>query len=196
MAKKMRIILACLSCALFAAQARANVPVEIEGATSPSGKYILEVVGAGGGQKSRVEIKTLPARKVVGKIPESDFDEEGVRYALHAVWNENSTAFALNISEGRNITFCRVFAEIGGAWKEAALPEKAIDRVRAKANTEGGKYQNYLSAEEWSSPKKLSLHVQGNTGEVYVVICRLTGGVKPRLEFVETIAPEAEVSAE
>jgi hypothetical protein len=81
---------------------------------------------------------------------------------ISAVWNKDSSAFALNIAEGRNITVSRVFAENGGSWNEADLPEKAIDRVRKQANTEDGKAQDYLYASEWMSENKLKFTYQGN----------------------------------
>jgi sugar lactone lactonase YvrE len=195
MAKNMRIILACVSCALLGAEARANVPVKIDGATSPNNSYTLEGVCADEGG-CRIEIKTVTAGgKMVGRFSHGDFQVSDSRYTMSAVWNKDSSAFALNITEGRNITVSRVFAENGGAWKEAALPEKAIDRVRAKANTKDGKAQDYLDASEWMSRDKLKFTYQGNTGEQYEVICRLVGGAKPRLVFVESIAPEPEAEA-
>ncbi len=48
-----------------------------------------------------------------------------------------------------------------------ALPEKAIEKVRAEANTEGGKAQDYLDAEERMEWDRLQFSYQGNTGEQY-----------------------------
>ncbi len=189
--KKIGTVLACLLNATAVVHGQTDVPLHVRDGTSPNGKYIVEVVAATG----RIEVKTLPDRKVAGKTPESDYEAKEVD-GMDAVWNTDSTAFALNVSEGRNFTSCRVFVKIGGAWKEAALPEKAIEGVRAKATREGRKYQDYLSVHEWTSSRKLTLHYTGNTSEVYQLNCRLTGGDKPRVAFMETIAPEAEESEE
>jgi|GEM_PF-2071727 len=188
--KKLKIILACLFCVIFVAEAQGSVLVKIADATSPDGKYTLEGIGADEDEGCRIEIKTVPGGKIVGRFSHGDFQASDSRYTISAVWNENSRAFALNITEGRNITVSRVFAENGGSWKEAALPEKAIARVRAKANTEGGKAQDYLSASEWMPRNRLKFSYQGNIGSDYDLIFRLVPGVKPRLEFVETIEPE------
>ena len=153
------------------------------------------VSSAGNDQGCLVVLKSLPKGNVVGRFSHGDFQASDSRYHISAVWNKDSSAFALNIDEGRNITVSRVFAANGGSWKEADLPEKAIDRVRAQANTKDGKAQDYLYASEWMSGNRLKFTYQGNTGEQYEVICRLVGGAKPRLAFVETIAPEAEPEA-
>lgn len=190
--KQMGILLTFLLSAILVSQGHANVPVKIERATSPDGRYRVEGIGVGNDEGCRVVLKSLPKGNVVGQFSHGDFQASDSRYHISAVWNKDSSAFALNIDEGRNITVSRVFAENGGSWNEADLPEKAIDRVRAQANTEGGKAQDYLYASEWMSGNKLKFTYQGNTGEQYEVICRLARGAKPRLAFVETIAPEAE----
>ncbi len=46
------------------------------------------------------------------------------------------------------------------------------------------------------SGNRLKFTYQGNTGEQYEVICRLARGAKPRLAFVETIAPQTEAESE
>jgi sugar lactone lactonase YvrE len=193
--KQMRIFLTFLLSAILISQGLASVPVKIENATSPDGRYRLEGIGVGNDEGCRLELKRLPEGKVVGRFSHGDFQASDSRYTISAVWNKDSSAFALNITEGRNITVSRVFAENGGAWKEADLPEKAIERVRAKANTKDGKAQDYLDASEWMSGNRLKFTYQGNTGEQYEVICRLAHGAKPRLAFVETIEPEAEPEA-
>jgi hypothetical protein len=188
----MRILLTCLLSAVVASHGSADVPVKIEDATSPDGRYQLEAIGVGENEGCRVLLKSLPKGDLVGRFSHADFQASDSRYHISAVWNKDSSAFALNIGEGRNITVPRVFVANGGSWNEANLPEKAIDRVRAKANTKDGKFQDYFSAKEWMPGNKLKFTYQGNTGEEYDVICRLVGGAKPRLAFVETIAPEAE----
>jgi sugar lactone lactonase YvrE len=188
----MRILLTCLLSAVVASHGYADVRVKIEDATSPDGRYQLEAIGVGENEGCRVLLKSLPKGDVVGRFSHGGFQASDSRYHISAVWNKDSSAFALNIGEGRNITVPRVFVAHGGSWNEANLPEKAIDRVRAKANTKDGKFQDYFSAKEWMPGNKLKFTYQGNTGEEYDVICRLVGGAKPRLAFVETIAPEAE----
>jgi sugar lactone lactonase YvrE len=190
--KQTRILLTILLSATLVSHGAANVPVKIEDATSPDGRFQLEGIGVGKDEGCQIAIKSLPKGNVVGRFSHGDFQASDSRYHISAVWNKDSSAFALNIDEGRNITVSRVFAKNGGTWKEADLPGKAIDQVRAQANTEGGKAQDYFSASEWMSGSRLKFTYQGNTGEQYEVICRLTGGAKPRLAFVETIAPEAE----
>ena len=190
--KQTRILLTFLLGAILVSQGHADVPVKIEGATSPDGRYRLEGIGVGNDEGCRVVLKSLPKGNVMGRFSHGDFQASDSRYQISAVWNKDSSAFALNIDEGRNITVSRVFAANAGSWKEAVLPEKAIDQVRAQGNTEGGKSQDYLSASEWMSGNRLKFTYQGNTGEQYKVSCRMAGGAKPRLAFVETIAPEAE----
>ena len=193
--KQTRILLTFLLSAILVSEGHANVPVEIEDATSPDGRYRLEGMGVGSDEGCRVVLRSLPKGNVVGRFSHGDFQASDSRYHISAVWNKDSSAFALNIDEGRNITVSRVFVANGGSWKEADLPEKAIERVRAQANTKHGKAQDYLYASEWMSGNRLKFTYQGNTGEQYEVICRLARGAKPRLAFVETIAPEAESEA-
>ena len=193
----MKVILACLTCVIFVLKAQASDSVKIENATSPDGKYTL--IGIGVGERGcRIDIKTLPGGKIVGRFSHADFDASDQRYTISAVWKEDSGAFALNITEGRNITLCRVFADDRGSWKEAGLPEKAIDKVRAKGNTEDGKAQDYLYAAEWMPNNRLKFSYQGNMGNEDEFICRLVRGGKPRLEFVQAMArePEPEVKVD
>ena len=190
--KQMRMLLTFLLSTILVSQADANVPVKIEDATSPDGRYRLEGIGVDNDEGCQIVLKNLPKGNVVRRFSHGDFHASDSRYHISAVWNKDSSAFALNIDEGRNITVSRVFVSKGGSWKEVDLPEKAIDQVRAQANTEGGKSQDYLSALEWLSGNRLKFTYQGNTGELYEVICRLARGPKPRLAFVETIAPKAE----
>ncbi len=146
--KQTRILLTFLLSAILVSQGHANVPVEIEDATSPDGRYKLEGCGVGNDEGCQVVLKSLPKGNVVGRFAHGDFQASDSRYHISAVWNKDSSAFALNIAEGRNITVPRVFVAKGGSWKEADLPEKAIDRVRAQANTKDGKAQDYLYASE------------------------------------------------
>ena len=171
--KQMGILLTFLLSAILVSQGHANVPVKIERATSPDGRYRVEGIGVGNNEGCRVVLKSLPKGDVVGQFSHGDFQASDSRYHISAVWNKDSSAFALNIDEGRNITVSRVFAENGGSWNEADLPEKAIDRVRTQANTEDGKAQDYLYASEWMSGNRLKFTYQGNTGEQYEVICRV-----------------------
>jgi sugar lactone lactonase YvrE len=191
----MKITLAFLACVSFVVQAQAFIVVKIENATSPHGKYTLEGIGENDADGCRIEIKALPGGKVVGRFSHADFYASDHRYTISAVWKEDSSAFALNITQGRNITLCRVFVDDRGPWKEASLPEKAIDKVRAKGNTEDGKAQDYLYATDWMPGNRLKFSYQGNMGLQDEFICRLVRGGKPRLEFVEAIArkPEPEV---
>ena len=142
--KQTKILLTFLLSAILVSQGRADVPVEIKNATSPNGRYRLEGIGVGNDEGCRVVLKSLPKGNVVGRFSHGDFQASDSRYHISAVWNNDSSAFALNISEGRNITVSRVFAASNGSWKEADLPKKAIDRVRAQGNTEDGKAQDYL----------------------------------------------------
>jgi len=194
--KQTRILLTFLLGAILVSQGYASVAVKIEGATSADDRYRLEAISVGNDEGCQVVLKSLPKGKVVGRFSHGDFQASDSRYHISAVWNKDSSAFALNIDEGRNITVSRVFVSSGGSWKEAELPEKSIDEVRAQANKEDGKSQDYLSASEWMSGNRLKFTYQGNTGELYEVICRLAGGGKPRLAFVETIAPEPEPEPE
>ena len=163
--KQMGILLTFLLSAILVSQGHANVPVKIERATSPDGRYRVEGIGVGNDEGCRVVLKSLPKGDVVGQFSHGDFQASDSRYHISAVWNKDSSAFALNIDEGRNITVSRVFAANGGSWNEADLPEKAIDRVRTQANTEDGKAQDYLYASEWMSGNRLKFTYQGNTGD-------------------------------
>ena len=162
--KQTRILLTFVLSAILVSQGHANVPVKIEDATSPDGRYRLEGIGVGNDEGCQLVLKSLPKGNVVGRFSHGDFQASDSRYHISAVWNKDSSAFALNIAEGRNITVSRVFAANGGSWKEADLPEKAIDRVRAQANTADGKAQDYLYASEWMSGNRLKFTYQGNTG--------------------------------
>lgn len=188
----MKIILAFLACIILVVKAQASIAVKIEDAASPDGKYTLEGIGEKDADGCRIEIKALPGGKVVGRFSHPDFYASDHRYTISAVWKEDSSAFALNITQGRNITLCRVFADDRGSWKEASLPEKAIEKIRVKGNTEDGKAQDYLYASEWMPNNKLKFSYQGNIGNEDEFICRLVRGNKPRLEFLEAIAPEPE----
>jgi NHL repeat len=189
-----RYLLTMFASLLFAIgviDARSAPSIEIEEATSPDGNYRLEAVPEPD-ENCRVEVKSLRDTKVVGKIKVQGFDADDTRYNIGALWREDSKAFALNIHRGRNFTDSQVFFEDHGAWKEAALPEKEVDRVRKKANDPDGKSQEYFNAEKWLPKERIQFSYQGNSGELYKLIYRLVGsGKKPRLAFVETILPTA-----
>src|SRR4029450_11708654 len=131
--KQTRIFLTFLLSAILVSKGHANVPVKIEGATSPDGRYQLEGIGVGDDEGCQIVLKSLPKGNVVGRFSHGDFQASDSRYHISAVWNKDSSAFALNIEEGRNITVSRVFAANGGSWKEAELPEKAVDEWAGRA---------------------------------------------------------------
>ncbi|HVF70432.1 MAG TPA: NHL repeat-containing protein [Chthoniobacterales bacterium] len=183
---------ASLLSAFIALEGRSEPSVEIEAAASPDGKYLLEAF-ADTDETCRVEVKSLPDDKVAATISIEGFRADDVRHHIEALWKEDSTAFALNISSGRNITYCEVHVKTDGSWKEAQAPDKEVNRVRKKASKPGGKEQEYISATEWLPNDGLKMSVQGNTGEVFELIYRLDRtGKKPRFVFVETIAPTPE----
>jgi sugar lactone lactonase YvrE len=173
-------------------EGRAESSVKIEGATSPDGNYMLEAF-ADTDETCRVEVKSLRDNKVAAKISVKAFHADDVRHHIEALWKEDSTAFALNISQGRNITYPEIYVETQGSWKEVQASDKEVDRIRKKGNEPGGKYQEYITATEWLPKDRLKLSFQGNTGEVFELIYRLNRtGKKPRFVFVETIAPTPE----
>src|SRR5262245_9285645 len=128
MSRYLSTIWAGLLFAISVIDARSAPFINIEEATSPDGNYRLEAV-AESDETCRVEVKSLRDTKVVGKIPVEDFYADDTRYRIRALWREDSKAFALNIDRGRNLTDSEVFVEEQGAWKEAELPEKDLDRV-------------------------------------------------------------------
>jgi sugar lactone lactonase YvrE len=188
----MKITLTFLACVIFVVRAQASIAIKVENAKSANGKYTLEAIGEKDADGCRIELKALPGGKVVGRFSHGDFYASDHRYTISAVWKEDSSAFALNITQGRNITLCRVFVDDRGSWKEARLPKKAIEKIRAEGNTEGGKAQDYLYATEWMAGDKLKFSYQGNIGNEDKFICRLVRGGNPRLAFVEAIAAEPE----
>jgi len=182
-------IFASLLFVISGIDARAASPIEIDEAISPDGNYRLEAV-AESDETCRVEVKSLRDSSVLGKIPIEDFYAEDTRHRIKAFWRQDSKAFALNIDRGRNLTDSQVFVEDQGAWKEAVLPEKELDRVRTRANDPDGKVQDYFSAAKWLPKERIEFSYQGNSGELYQLIYRVVrSGKKPRLAFVETILP-------
>lgn len=184
-------LFASLLFAVSGSSARSAPAIEIAEATSPDGNYRLEAV-AESDDTCRVEVKYLRDAKMVAKIPVEGFLADDARHRIAALWREDSKAFALNIDRGRNSTDSQVFVENQGAWKEADLSQKDVDRVREKGNDPDGKEQEYLNAEKWLPKERIQFSYQGNSGEVYELICRLVrSGKKPRLALVETILPPA-----
>ena len=185
-------ILASLLFAAGAINARSESSIKIEEATSPDGNYRLEAV-AESDETCRIDVKSLRDAKVVGRISVEGFLSDDVRHHINALWRDDSKAFALNISRGRNLTDSQIFVENRGSWKEASLAQKELDQVRNKANEPVGKTQDYFNADKWLPKDRVAFSYQGNTGEAYTLIYRLVrSGKAPRLVFVETVSPSAE----
>jgi sugar lactone lactonase YvrE len=185
----------CVCQAISAAEAPDDEPVEIEGANSPNGRYVLAASG-NDDDALRIQLKATEGSKVLAQFRHTDYRSSDTRYSVTVRWNEQSDAFALNIEQGRNITLSRVFAEHRGKWKEAPLPEKTIERARRKGNRKDGKFQDYFWLAEWMPKDRLAFHYQGNLAEEYTLICRLVRGGRPRVELVEFRKPAAEQVAE
>ena len=195
MSRYLPTVFASLFFVISVIDAHSAPSIEIDAATSPDGNYRLEGV-ADSDETCRVDVKSLRDKKVVGKIAVEGFLAEDTRHHIRALWKEDSKAFALQINRGRNLTDSQVFVEDLGSWKETKMPGKELDRVRKEANDPDGKSQEYLSVSKWLPKDRIDFSYQGNSGEEYHLIYRLVrSGKKPRLAFVETVAPAAEPEA-
>lgn len=192
MSRALPHLFASLVLAISVGNARAEPSVKIEDATSPDGSFRLEAV-ADSDETCRVDVRSVRDKKVSGQIKVEGFHADDSRHTVEVLWREDSKAFALNISQGRNVTYCQIFVQSGDSWKEVAVPEKPVDQVRKKANTPDGKEQEYFNATKWLPQDRIDFSFQGNIFEEYHLIYRLvSSGKKPRLVFVETIDPAAE----
>jgi len=184
-------VLVCLVYVIVVAPAHAADPLKIENAASPGGKYVLEAV-ATSGDACRIDVKSKADGKVAEQFAVKDFYTDDQRYYISAVWKEDSAAFALNITRGRSITYCRVFVEDHGSWKEVGLPEKQITKLRKEADKHGGKALDYLFVSDWLPKNEIKFSYSGNDTVEYEFIGRLVRAGRPRLDFVKIIAPEVE----
>jgi sugar lactone lactonase YvrE len=189
--RRMQKCLPCLVCALVVSQAHASDPLKVQNADSPDGKYILEAV-ATSDDACRVNVKTKPNGKVAAQFAVKDFNTDDRRYSISAVWKEDSAAFALNINKGPHITYCRVFVENHGSWKEVGLPEKQITKLRKESNTQGGKAVDYLLVTAWSPKDDVKFSYTGDAEVEFEMIGHLVRAERPRLDFVKIIPPKAE----
>jgi len=172
------VLMLCLSGAIFAA-GREAAPVSIKDAASPDGKYTLAGVMEGG-STCRIEVKAKSSGKAVGKLVIPGYDAGDHRDAIAAIWKEDSSACALNISLGHSMATCRVLAGGRGSWSELSLAD-GLDRVRKEA----GKAQGFVSAEAWLPDHNLKVSDTGNNGVEVALVYHLIRFGKPRLEILE-----------
>ena len=152
------VLLVCLGVAGFAL-GREAVAVKIGQATSPDGGYTL-VVAMDEESTCRIEVRATATGQAAGRFSILGYNADDHRYSITALWKEDSTAFAVNIDHGRNITDCRVFVRGSKTWTELSLPEKPIEKLRKAGNKDGGKEQDYLHAVEWQPGNKVRISYQ------------------------------------
>ena len=178
----------CLGVDGFGAEA---VAVKIGQATSPDGNYSL-VAAMDEESTCRVEVRATAAGKATGRISILDYYADDHRYSITALWKEDSTAFAVNINYGRNITDCRFFIRGPQTWTELSLPKKPIEKLRKAGNKEGGKEQDYLHVMEWQPGNQVQISYQGNLTVQTGAIFRLVRTGRPHLELVKFIEAKSE----
>lgn len=181
----------CLVCAIVVTQALAADPLKVDNAGSPNGRYVLEAVATSDDQ-CRVDLKSEDDGKIATRIPVKDFNTHDRRYSISAVWKEDSSAFALNITKGRNITYCRIFVAHHSSWNEANLPEKQITKFRKEADKQGGKALDYLRVSGWLPKDEIKFSYEGNNTVEHEFIGRMMHGHQPRVDFVKVIPPKVE----
>ena len=173
-------------CLLLASVAPASAQSEKVGNdTSPSGKYAISVTTADE-EHYELKISNAATGEIASVFPMEDYDTETQHHAVDAVWRPDSTAFALNVERGRSITVCEIYLEAQGKWQKLAIPDSDLEKLRKKANEEGGPSRDYLNATGWKGKDTVELEYTGNKGTTYEIVCKMIAGNVPHLKVISS----------
>jgi len=160
-------------------------PEQVGNDTSPNGKYAISVTTADE-EHYELKISNAATGEIASVFPMEDYDTETQHHAVDAVWRPDSTAFALNAENGRSITICEIYVEAQGKWQKLAIPDPDLEKVRKKANQQGGPSRDYPNATGWKGKDTLELEYTGNKGTTYELICKLIAGKTPHLKIISS----------
>jgi sugar lactone lactonase YvrE len=183
------VVSICLSAATFAATGE-GAPVKIQDAVSPDGHYTLTAVMQGP-STCHLEIKAKASAKTLGQLTIGDYHGDDRHCSIAAVWKEDSSACAVNINLGHNVTTCHILTGGRNAWSELSLSPRLFDKMRKEASQAGGKAQDLLSADAWLPGNNLKVSFSGNAIVDYSLVFHLVHFGKAHLELLEAIASKS-----